>query len=148
MIHQSLGLLHTANIGNKSAKALGERPIDLPLALTSTAILIVFEGGLGREMGIMKPRGRVIGNDEKKTVLGWVNSRGTAYRNDYERTTPGRVDLGTGEIFDEHKSRLGRVDEAGMVYLLSSETAFGQVKGPPDSYKYGACALLTLWGWV
>jgi hypothetical protein len=83
-----------------------------------------------------------------------VDANGIAYRNDYNRTIVGRVDLATGKISKEdyNKTVVGRVDESGTVYCEGTvvhkslvNTPVGRIDGPSDSHKFAACALLTLW---
>lgn len=143
-------------MGNKAAKQLGERPLEHPLALSASATLVALQSRPEREMGVLETSGRVCQNDAGKTVIGWVDKNGVAYRNDYNRTVVGQVNLETGDVCqaDYNKTKVGRVDMAtGFVYFSTSvahasatTSPFGQVKGPPEAYIYGACALLTLWG--
>lgn len=142
-------------MGNsKSRQQLSERPLDHPLALTSTAEIVALQSVPPRRMGVMEETGRVFQNDASKTVVGWVDANGIAYRNDYNRTVVGRIDLSTGYIYsaDYNKTLVGRVDETGKIYFMSTvvhnsgtNTPVGQIEGPTDSYKFAACAFLTLW---
>ncbi len=139
-------------MGASSAK-LGERPLEFPLSLSAPAEIHALQSVPQRHMGTMEQSGRVRQLDYNKSVVGWVDAQGNAFRNDYKRTKVGRVDLATKMIYQEdyNKTLIGRVDETGSIFACSTvvhksmtDVALGKITGPEESYAYAACAFLLL----
>ena len=140
-------------MGSTSTKELGNRPLEFPLQLSSTAQIVALQSVPQRVLGTMEETGRVFQLDYNKTIVGWVDSQGNAFRNDYKRTKVGRVDLISREIYQEdfNKTLIGRVDENGLIFPCSSVVhdsltgvAMGKIDGPKESYIFAACAFLLL----
>lgn len=104
-------------------------------------------------MATMEPTGRVKQQDYNKTVMGWVDANGIAYRNDYNRMKVGHVDLQARMIYEANyaKTLVGRVDENGFIYACSTvvhesltNVAIGRVEGPKEGQMFAACAFFLL----
>ena len=140
-------------MGVKSSKELGERPIDLPLSLPATADIIALQRVPEFRLGTIEQTGRVRRNCAEKMVVGWVDANGIAFRNDFNKTKVGRVDLATGNIYQTNHSEklVGRVDANGSIFPASTVVhasatgiALGKIVGPPESYSFAACAFFLL----
>lgn len=102
---------------------------------------------------MIESSGRVRQNDFNCAVVGWVDGQGVAFRNDYNRTKVGHVDLATGIIYsaDYNNTKLGSVDGSGQIFFSDSvvhqsatNAPIGQIRGEVGSYKHAACAFFTL----
>ena len=140
-------------LSSSSAKKLGERPLENPLALPASLDIFALQAVPTRHIGSMEQSGRVFQMDYDKNVVGWVDSNGNAYRNDYPRTKVGRVDVVSRLIYQEDyaKTLVGRVDEEGNIYACSTvvhasltDVALGRVSGPKEGYVFAACAFFLL----
>lgn len=138
-------------MGGKSSKELGERLLEFPLSLSAPAEITAVQAVPQRHIGTMETTGRVRQLDYDKTVVGWVDSKGNAFRNDFNRTKVGHVDLVTGLVYqaDYNKTLIGRVDENGSIFASSTvvhasltDVVIGTISGPKESYAFAACAFL------
>lgn len=137
-----------------SYEQLANRPLDFPLSLPGEAKIIATQSVPVRELGILEVTGRVhLINDINRRVVGWVDAKGCAYSNDYNRTLVGSVDSATRTVYsaDYNHSNIGRVDENGNIYFNATSvhqsqanTIVGRIEGPRESYQFAACAFFTL----